>query len=246
MHFSQPAKSRAGEVQKIAAIKKDFDVDAASVIMTHKGRRYRLPKCDPRYDKPFGFGWPRGIRECVSERFLANIHGTFYEIPWEAGIPSIKPVCTHGKQIMDFCTWRGLMVLSGTRSTAKPDGQYFGTGDGVGLWFGHIDDLWHLGKPRGYGGPWVKTPVESGEPSDPYLMVGYEKKRLEVSHDAELSVRFTVEVDFSATGAWHTFKTVVVPSGKPVTYEFPNAFSAHWVRLVPSRSCRATATFTYE
>ena len=246
MQFSQPGKSRAAEMQKVAAIKRDFEVDAASVIMRHKGRRYRLPKCDSRYDKPFAFGWPRGIRECVSERFLANIHGTFYEIPWEAGVPSIKPVCTHGKQIMDFCTWRGLMVLSGTRVAANPDGQYFASSDGIGLSFGHIDDLWKLGKPRGSGGPWLKTPVEADLPSDPYLMVGYERKRLELSHDADVDIRCSIEVDFSASGAWHTYKTVVLPSGKSVTHVFPTAFSAHWVRLVANKSCRATAVFTYE
>ena len=73
----------------------------------------------------------------------------------------MKPICTHNKRIVDFCSWRGLLVLAGTRVNAKPDGHYFGTGDGrAGLWFGDVDDLWKLGKPRGHGGPRLKTAIK--------------------------------------------------------------------------------------
>ena len=44
-----------------------------------------------------------------------NINGTFYEKPREGGLAKIKPLASHRKQIMDFCTWRGLLVISGTR-----------------------------------------------------------------------------------------------------------------------------------
>ncbi len=50
---------------------------------------------------------------------------------------------------MDFCTWRGLLVISGTKPDAQPDGQYFRSPDGAGLWCGAIDDLWKFGKPVG-------------------------------------------------------------------------------------------------
>ncbi len=153
MAFTRPAEGRAAEVKRIAAVRRDFEVDAASAIMIHKGRRYRLPKGDGRFDKPFATGWPRGIRECVSERYLVNVHGTLYELPRDDGLPLIKPVCTHNRRIMDFCTWRGLMVVSGVRASTEPDGQVFTSGDGAALWFGSIDDLWALGPPRGTGGP---------------------------------------------------------------------------------------------
>ena len=149
--------------RKIAAIDKNFEVDVASVIVSQGGRRYRLPRGDARYDRPFATGWPRQLRECVTERFLMNVHGTFYEVPRENGLPLMKPVCSHGRQIMDFCTWPGLLVLSGNLPTAAPDGHYFRSADGrAGLWLGSIDDLWRLGKPVGRGGPWLDTLVVAG------------------------------------------------------------------------------------
>ena len=251
MKFHTVEEPRAAEVKKIAAIRQDFSVDAASVIMAHKGKRYRLPKGDAAYDRPFALGRPRGVRECVSERYLVNLHGTFYEMPrdsgaYHPGAATIKPVSSHGRKIMDFCTWRGLMVISGNLRGAKPDGNYFVSADGkVGLWFGHIDDLWKLGKPVGRGGPWCRTAVRAGEPSDPYLMTGYDRKRVELSHDAKSDIAFTLEVDFDHN-AWHAYETITVPASKTVTHEFPGGFSAHWVRVTADKACTATATFTYE
>ncbi|NQT51353.1 sulfatase, partial [bacterium] len=240
------APSRADEVSKVCAVKQDFAVDVASAIMTWKGRRYRLPKGDAAFDKPFATGWPRGIREVQSERYLANIHGTFYEMPRDTGVPHLRPACTHNRRIVDYCSWRGLLVLSGARQAAKPDGNYFASADGtVGLWFGAVDDLWKLGKPVGRGGPWRDTAVAPGTPSDPYLMTGYDKKRVELSHDAAETVTFTLEVDVDHQG-WNPYATVAVPAGKTVTHEFPVGYSAHWVRVKSSHACKATATFVYE
>jgi hypothetical protein len=247
MNFCIPAKPQADEVKKLAAIKPDFTVDAASLIVTRKGKRYRLPKGDRAYDKFTA----RGIRECVSERYLFNAHGTFYEIPrdsgaYHPGIELIKPVSTHGRAIVDFCTWRGLMVISGTSPGAKADGNYFASSDGkVGLWFGHIDDLWKFGKPVGLGGPWKDTVVLAGAASDQYLMTGYDRKRLDISHDADQAVEMTVEINFDHN-AWHEYAKISVPAGKTATHKFPDGFSAHWVRLKSAKTCKATAIFTYE
>lgn len=244
--IDRAAEERSDEVRKIAAVKDEFEVDAASVIMTRDGERYRLPKGNAAYDRPFAAGWPRCVRECVSERYLVNAHGTFYEMPRDKGLPLIKPVCTHNRQVMDFCTWRGLMVLSGVRASAAPDGHVFRSADGrVALWFGHIDDLWQLGKPVGKGGPWLETPATPDKPSDPYLMTGYDRKRLELSHDGEGEVLFQVEVDTDHHG-WHPYQAIRVPAGQTVTHAFPEGYSAHWVRFRVDRPCRATAMLTYE
>jgi len=247
MNFRTPAKPRAAEVEKVAAIKRDFAVDAASVIFTHKGKRYRLPKGDVAYDKLTS----RGVRECVSERYLVNIHGTFYEMPRDSGAyhtgpELIKPVTSHGRAIVDFCTWRGLMVISGTSPGAKGDGNCFASDDGkVALWFGHIDDLWKFGKPVGVGGPWKGSEVRAGAASDQYLMTGYDRKRLDISHDADEAVEMTVEVNFDHNG-WHEYAKISVPVGKTASHKFPGGFNAHWVRLKSSKACKATAIFTYD
>ncbi len=117
--FRNISDMAGAETKTIAPVTKDFEVDDASVVMTQKGKRYRLPRSDGAYDRAFASGWPRGIRECESERYLMNIHGTFYEMPRDDGLALIKPICTHHKQITDFCTWRGLLVLSGVRTDAK-------------------------------------------------------------------------------------------------------------------------------
>jgi hypothetical protein len=244
LQFVRPEASRAEEVKKVCKIEPEFEVDAASAILKFKGQRYRFPKGAAQYDKPFAWGWPRTIREVESERYLVNLHGTFYEMPRDEGLPLLKPVCSHRKQIMDFCTWRGLLVISGTKTGAKPDGQYFGDG-AAGLWFGGVDDLWRLGKPVGQGGPWLRTAVAAGEPSDPYLMTGFDRKSVQLSHDAAGEVVFTLEVDVTHHG-WEKCQEFKVPAGQTVTHVFPEGYSAHWVRVKAGTSCQATALFVYE
>jgi len=247
MTFHRVEPGRADEVAKICAMKQELAVDDASAIMTWKGRRYRLPKGDAAYDEPFAWGSPRCIREVQSERYLVNCHGTLYEMPRDTGVPELKPVATHNRAIMDFCSWRGLLVLSGTRAGAKPDGNYFASADGkVGLWFGDVDDLWRLGKPVGRGGPWRNTAVKAGQPSDPYLMTGYDRKTVALSHAAVAEIAFTIEVDFDHTGTWHTYAVLKVAPGQTPRHVFPDGYSAHWVRLTADRDCTATAWFIYE
>ena len=245
-----------GQDESVAFLKKtaglkgaEFEVDDASAVCEHDGTRYRLPVSHEGYTRSWSIGWPRAAREVVTERRLLNCCGTFYVLPHAAagGLVAIKPVATHDKRITDFCSWRGMLVLAGTRSDAPGDGHFVQSDDGkVGLWFGDVDDLWKLGKPRGRGGPWRESPVRAGEPSDPYLMTGYDRKRVEFAHDADGEVAFRIEVDFVRDGTWKPYKTVRVPAGQPVTEVFPDGFSAHWVRVVADRDCRATAWFIYE
>jgi hypothetical protein len=228
---------------------RDFQVDAASVIMKDaKGHRYRLPKGPEVLGRPAASGWRRGIREIVTERNLMNIDGTFYEMPraGSGGLAKIRPITTHNRRIFDFASWRGLLVLTGNLAGAPADGHYLASDDGkVGLWLGNLEDLWKLGPPRGSGGPWHDTTVRAGEPSDPYLMTGYESKKVQLSHDRPTAVRFTIEVDFLANGSWHTYQTVTVPAGQTLTHVFPDGFSAHWVRVTIDSDCKATAWFLY-
>ncbi len=250
LRFDASPPDRSEEVKRIAGVQKDFEVDRASVIVKDgKGRRWRLPKGFAAYDRPFPTGWPRGVRECVSERYLANFHGTFYEVPrtGRAAAPNyqeMKPVCSHNKLIADFCTWRGLLVVAGVRGDATADGRVFSGKDGAGLWFGAVDDLWKLGKPAGKGGPWNETKVQADQPSDPYLMTGYDKKSVTLSHDLDEPVTFTLEIDMDHRYYRH-FKDFTVPAGQAVVYSFPSGFHAHWVRLKTGRNCTATALFEY-
>ena len=245
----KPAKEDM-ELLKRLDPKPEFTVDAASVVISSEGRTLRLPKGDAAYDQPFADGWPRSQREVESERLLANIHGTFYEVPfWFVGKPGIyykmKPVCSHQKRIMDYATWRGLLVLSGVREGAPASEHLIRSADGKqALWAGGIDDLWKLGKPVGSGGPWLDSAVKAGEPSDPYLMNGYDRKSVTLKTDKDCVV--TLEVDFDLQSGFHTYRSFTLKAGVATSFEFPDGFAAHWVRAVADLDCTATAQFVYQ
>jgi hypothetical protein len=238
------APEKVAELKRAAEPTVDYATDAASIVVTDgDGRRWRLPKSGTQ---------DSGVREVVSERYLAHFDGTFYEIPrhgdrTEPDFQHMKPVASHRMRIADFCTWRGLLVLAGTRPIASPDGHFFRAADSAaGLWFGAVDDLYKLGAPIGEGGPWKNTAVNAGAPSDPYLMTNFGRKSVTLEHDRDEPVRFTIDVDFLADGSWVRYGVVEVPAGQPVTHAFPEGFAAHWVRITSDHSAQVTAWFKYE
>ncbi|MFH5884511.1 hypothetical protein ACG2F4_09380 [Halalkalibaculum sp. DA3122] len=247
------------DVKQKASIEADgFKIDEASVIITdHWDNRYRLPKGDPAFDNPTEFGIPRMKRELATERDTLNLHGSIYYLPREnsGGVANMKPIATHNKRITDFCTWRGLTVLAGCRTDFQEESEHFRMSDDgkVGLWIGDYDDLWKLGKPKGVGGPWKNTDVQANIPSDPYIMTGYDKKSLELSHNADSPIVFTIELNVTRNfiavsdqfGRWSSYENITVQPGDKRTFHFPEGFSAHWVRLVADKDCNASAIFTY-
>ena len=226
-----------------------FTVDDASVVLVEGAKRFRLPKSNAAYDKPFATGWPRELREVVTERAIMNVHGTFYMLPRldSGGVARIKPISTHNKKITDFYSWRGMLVLLGTKANAKPDGHFFpaSADSNIGAWFGDIDDLWKLGKPNGHGGPWMNTAVKTGEYSDPYLITGYDQKSITLTTQANEPVKITIEVDPLCDGFWREWKTFIVPAGQPVTEKniLPNTFG--WIRAKANMDCKATVQLEY-
>lgn len=98
------------------------------------------------------------IRDAQTERFLMDVHGLFYELPaqlYDGKLLPLRPISSHLRMVTDFCYWRGLFVLAGDqtdRSWGQPQS---------GLWFGQIDDLWRMGKPKGWGGDWHKQDVQA-------------------------------------------------------------------------------------
>lgn len=240
------------ELAEKLQVEPEFTVDEASVIVRYQGKRYRLPKGNAIYDKPFESGWPRALREVESERTIANIHGTFYEVPLVInGAPPawnlIRPVSSHGKRISDYCSWNGLLVLAGVKQDAAASEHVFrDSASGMGLWFGGVDDLWKFGKPVGRGGPWKDSVVRAGKPSDAYLMRGYDKKVVTLSHTHSNPVAMTLEVDLDGEGRWIPIKKLIVPSGSTIRHEFPLGFSACWARVVSDSDTTATALFDYQ
>ena len=210
-------------------------------------RRYRLPKASHTFDHMWQTEWPR-IRETEHERMLMDCHGMFYEMsPWAYGnkVWGIRPISTHLWVLGDFCTYRGMLVMSPDNASPAHGANHLAGEPQSALWFGKTDDLWQFGKPSGWGGPWWEESIQAGEPSDPYLMTGFDQKVLHLAHEAETPVTFKVEVDFLGNQSWKTYAEIVVPANGYVHHEFPQGFSAHWVRLTASRSCKGTAYFMY-
>lgn len=225
--------------------------DEASIILKAKEYRLRLPKGNGDYSKKLPSGTTRVVREVQSERELANIAGTFYELPLfkvgqEPLYKMMRPVATHGKQISDFNTWNGLLVLSGVKQGSVPSEHIYSSADGAtSLWFGGIDDLWSFGKPIGQGGPWKDTKVNANELSDRYLMTGYDKKTLKLSTDTDVEVTLLLHVNHYMEEPVE-YKTFELKAGQELEYSFPKGFSAHWAQLKANKDCRATAWFVYE
>jgi hypothetical protein len=212
-----------------------------------KWTTYRLPKASHCFDHKWQTEWPR-IREVEHERLLMDHHGMFYELsPWAYGgrIWGVRPISTHLWVMGDFCSWRGMLVL-GADNASPSHGMSPTTADPQsGLWFGKTDDLWSFGKPKGWGGPWWTSPVTAGEPSDPFLMTGFEHKCLHVENQGDRTANVRVEIDFHGHGRYATYETLTVEAGATTTHVFPTGFSAHWTRLVSDADTVASAQFFY-
>ncbi|WP_235298708.1 hypothetical protein [Portibacter marinus] len=225
--------------------------DEASIVLRTSDEQLRLPKTNELFSQKLPSTVARVVREVESERELANIAGTFYELPlWKVGqepfYHMLRPVATHNKQIFDFNTWNGLLVLSGVKVNAPESDHIYKSDDGkTGLWFGGIDDLWKLGKPKGMGGPWKDTAIKAGEPSDKFLMTGYDQKSMTLSADQNTEVTLMLYVNHYLDQPVK-YKTFKLNAGEEITYSFPKGFSAHWAQLVSSEDCNATAWFEYD
>ena len=205
-------------------------------------KTYRLPKASYAYDHAWNTEWMR-IRKAQTERYLMDLHGIFYEMPtitYGGNVMAIRPIANHLRLVPDFVSRRGMFVMASDqndRSNGQPQS---------GLWSGNIDELWQMGKPKGWGGPWYEASVQADEPSDPYLMTGFDKKVLHLSHQSNQRVDFKIEVDILGNNTWQTYRTLTVPAKGYIHYEFPDAYSAHWLRITPDFSAeKVSATLIY-
>jgi hypothetical protein len=224
--------------------------DDASVIFEEGGVRWRLPRsASAAQDGLLARSALRKAREVCTERDLLQAHGTFYELPAlnALGAIRIRPIATSDAAVHDYCSYRGLLVLSGIDPAAKDDRHVIRSEDGkAAVWVGAADDLWQLGKPRGFGGPWKNTAVQKGAPSDPYLMTGYDKKTLKLTNHGAKPVRVAVLLDVAGDGRSTSYRTIEAPAGKEVVHAFEPALNAYWVRFVSDEDAVLSAQLTYE
>jgi hypothetical protein len=224
--------------------------DEASVIFEESGVRWRLPRsASPAQDGLLARSALRKVREVCTERDMLQAHGTFYELPAlnAMGAIRMRPIATSDAAVHDYCSYRGLLVLSGIEPSAKDNRHLIRSEDGkAAVWVGAADDLWQLGKPRGFGGPWKNSDVAAGKPSDPYLMTGYDKKRLMLANHGNVETTITVELDSAGDGRFAAYQSFKLAPGAKETFVFPDWINAYWVRTVSSATTNATAQLTYE
>ncbi|CAL1518948.1 hypothetical protein [Chitinophaga sp. MM2321] len=246
----EDAKTHAFIQQKFAIPQQAVDIEASSVLVVDgKGRRWRLPLGNDAYTALTGKAALRICREVATERDLFNCHGTFYELPAENadGYAKIRPVSSHNFRINDYASYRGLLIMTGIDPAAKDNDHIIVSADKkAAVWAGVIDDLWKMGKPVGHGGPWKDTDVKAKQPSDPYLIGFYDKRSLQLSHDAATPVTFTIEADPVGNGPWMKYREVTVAPGEKFSYIFPKGFEARWIRFSSNKNCKATALLQYE
>jgi hypothetical protein len=247
---SVPQQDDAAWIRGNVAIPRDVvTIERCSVLVVDDaGRRWRLPRGDAAFDAPGALGPERVDREVCTERDLFNCHGTFYELPAEnaGGFAKLRPVTSHNRRVHDYCSYRGLLVMTGIADRAQSPRIVRSSDGRAAVWVGVVDDLWELGRPRGTGGPWLETPVAAGIRSDPYLMTGFDRKTLSLRHDRPASVAIDAQIDVNGDGLWRTYRRFDLPPGQGLTYRFPDAFAAYWIRFAALTECRATAWLTYE
>ena len=183
-------------------------------------------------ERPVLIRSPRFLVELLvkfrQSRDLFNCYGTFYELPAEnaGGFAKIRPIATHSLWITDYCSWRGLLVITGIATGFGGENEHIiRSEDGKSaVWVGAVDDLWQLGKPIGHGGPWKDSSVSANCPSDRYLMTGYDNKRLMLSHESEEPVTVHVEVDITGNGQWQRYKSFDVARESSFSMNFLKNF----------------------
>ena len=236
-------------VNKVAIPKNVITLDEASVLVVDdRGRRWRLPRASTAYDAPTNAAQLRVCREVATERDMLSAAGTFYELPAENadGFAKIRPICSHSLRVTDFGGYRGMFIMSGIKPDAKAGEHIVKSDDGkAALWLGTVDDLWKLGKPRGEGGPLKNTKVKADQPSDPYLIWGYDERTLRLSHDQNEPISMKIELDLTGTGIWVTYGHREVAPGEEVAVTFEPQVQARWLRISAERDCAATAWLSY-
>jgi len=237
--------------EKFAIPQQVVTIGEASVLFVDDlGRRWRLPKGNPKYSDLTGNAVLRICREVATERDLLNCAGTFYELPAENadGFAKIRPISSHNFRIHDYASYRGMLIMTGIEPNFNQFNPHIILSDDkkASVWAGVIDDLWQMGKPVGEGGPWKNTAVKAGVASDPYLIGFYDKRSLKLSHDAKTAVTFTIEVEPIGHGPWMTYLTFTVKPGDTLEYLFPATFQSRWIQFVADKECAATAWLKYE
>lgn len=226
-----------------------FTFDDLSALVHYEGKRYRLPIGSDALLAAKSPLVSRLDREVCTERDLFHCAGTFYELPAEnaGGFPKIRPIATSDAAIVDYASYRGMLVLAGVSLDASRDSERIvRSEDGqCALWLGTVDDLWELGQARGHGFVWKEERVKEGDVSDPMLATGFDSKTLILRSQSDKPIDVAVEFDPICEGEWKEFQRVTIPANEEVKIEWKEGAPAYWIRVVAKNEGVVTAEFVF-
>jgi hypothetical protein len=75
-------------------------------------------------------------------------------------------------------------------------------------------------------------------------MTGYDHKTLVLESDQDCKI--DAEIDIDHWTGFHPFKTFDLKAGKKISFEFPNGFTAHWIRFKANKSVLVSAQLIYK
>lgn len=226
-----------------------FTIDEMSVLLHYADKPRRLPigsEEAARAESPLVC---RLDREVSTERDLFHCAGTFYELPAEnaGGLPKIRPVATDGALIVDYASYRGMLVLAGIKPDARDDSDRIVRSDDnmCALWLGTADDLWSFGKPRGQGYVWKNTDVSAGDVSDPMLATGFSARKVVLENHGDQPITVALEFDPTGDGTWAEYPQSVATVEKRFELDIPDAEAAYWIRAVAKSDGTVSVKFVY-
>ena len=237
-------------IKNISIPKPRIQADKGSyLIVDTKGRRWRLPFGNEAFTTLMENQKMRIVREVVTERDLLHLGGTFYELPAENadGYAKLKPVSTHNFFMNDFASYRGMLLISGANINVLDNQRILKSEDEkIAVWAGSIDDLWKLGKPVGKGTPWLSAKVSSGDASDPYLLGGYDQRKLTIINQGNQKMVINMEIDPTGNGEWFHAKKFDIAPVATLQYLFPVSLQGKWVRFKSLTNGTITTQLEYK
>jgi hypothetical protein len=243
-------ESRDFLIKNISIPKPRIQADQGSyLIVDTKGRRWRLPFGNEAFTSLMENQKMRLVREVVTERDLLHLGGTFYELPAENadGYAKLKPISSHNLNMNDFASYRGMLLISGANANVTDNQRIVKSEDGqIAVWAGTIDDLWKLGKPVGKGSPWLSAKVSTGDASDPYLLGGYDERKLTITNHGDQKMMISLEIDPTGNGEWFQAKTFDIAAHSTITYLFPTSLQGKWLRFRSLSDGSITTSLEYK
>ncbi|MBN2507942.1 MAG: hypothetical protein JXQ71_14750 [Verrucomicrobia bacterium] len=209
-------------------------------------RTFRLPKASFTHDAFHGWftEWPR-IREILPGQLLMHMHGMFYDFPKTfaaARTAGITPRCTYLKMPVDYCVWNGYLVMGRDDASTTGGNRWAGQSHSA-PWFGQLADLDRWGAPAGFGGPWLDDDVAAQTPSDPFLIAGFTRRVLHVTHTTEAPLTVEVQVDPDGADQWVCWTNLTVAPRGYAWCLLPAPLQAPWIRLVPDRQATGVSAW---